>query len=78
MIVLIKHTGPSHMGIMFSPAIGVELEKWNLKSEPLVAAEPWNKRKTYFVFYAYAADPVPFNLTLYLKVERFNQNGNEY
>lgn len=64
------------MGIMFSPAVGVELDRWSLKSEPLVAAEPWNKRKTYFVFYAYAADPVPFNLTLYLKVEKLIRTGS--
>lgn len=66
--ISLKAEGPSHLGIMFSPVKGVELENWSLSSKPLVANAPWNNRKTYFIFYSYAADMVPFNLTLDLRV----------
>lgn len=68
LIYYIPHPGPSHLGIMFSPVKGVELQKWSLSSEPLVTNAPWNNRDTYFIFYSYAANMVPFNLTLELRV----------
>lgn len=66
--------GPSHIGVMFSSAKGVELHGWDLESEPLLVSNPWQDRDTYFLFYNCGEKIVPFNFTLEFKVKK-NHDG---
>ena len=64
-------SGPDHMGLIVCPETGIELDGWSLlEGEPLAGPE-WHGRKTYFVYYAYAADPKPWVFHLDFKVVFF-------
>lgn len=61
-------SGPSLLGIMVSPVLGVKLKDWNIGSEPLKVNTPWNGRDTYFIYYCLGQDPVPFIFTMNYEV----------
>lgn len=58
------------MGVMISPVKGVTLKKWDINEDPPLAdVQRWrDNRKSYFIYYCYAGETVPLNLTLTLKV----------
>lgn len=66
----IKVEGPAHMGIMFSPVVGVELTSWDIMKEVPLEGPLWNNRKTYFIYYSYGLSPVPFTFSLDLKIPK--------
>ncbi|KRT84651.1 hypothetical protein AMK59_725, partial [Oryctes borbonicus] len=68
--ITIEMTGPSHMGFMFSPVSGVELDSWSLSSNPLLTTIPWNQRQTYFIFYGCGYELVPLKFSLNFKVPK--------
>lgn len=57
-------TGPPHIGVMISPVLEVQLKISSLVKEPLLAGPHWNKRDTYFIYYANAGELEPFTFTL--------------
>ncbi|KAF7284418.1 hypothetical protein GWI33_022202 [Rhynchophorus ferrugineus] len=61
-------TGPTHMGVMISPALGVEIGNWSLPTSGPLAGPLWNGRNTYFIYYAYGLEPVPFKFWIDFKV----------
>lgn len=60
--------GPTHLGVMISPVLGVHLHKCSLKEEHPLAGPKWNGRETYFIYYAYGLEPVPLVFSMELKV----------
>lgn len=60
--------GPSHMGVLISPVIGVEFDNWSLPTDGPLAGPVWNGRNTYFVYYAYGLEPKPFVFSIDFKV----------
>lgn len=66
--------GPSHMGVLISPVIGVEIDNWSLPTDGPLAGPVWNGRNTYFVYYAYGLEPKPFVFSIDFKVPK-NHKG---
>lgn len=70
--------GPDHIGMMLSPFPGVKLLNWSVSEDPPLHALDWkDKRRTYFIYYAYGGTPVPLNVTIELMV-RLKKNKQEH
>ncbi|CAH1181734.1 unnamed protein product [Phyllotreta striolata] len=69
-----KIQGPSHMGVMISPALGVEFDSWSLPTDGPVEGPLWNGRKTYFIYYSYGIENKPFVFSIMFKVPK-NHSG---
>ncbi|XP_050315595.1 endoplasmic reticulum metallopeptidase 1-like isoform X2 [Anthonomus grandis grandis] len=61
-------SGPSHIGAIISPIIGIEIKNWSIPTPEPLAGPKWNGRDSYFVFYAYGLDPVPLRFWIDFKV----------
>lgn len=61
-------SGPAHIGVMISPAQGVEVESWSIPTPHPLAGPQWNGRNTYFIYYAYGLDPVPLSFSIDFKI----------
>ncbi|KAG5898671.1 hypothetical protein JTB14_030621 [Gonioctena quinquepunctata] len=70
--ITIRIEGPSHLGVMLSPVEGVVLDGWSLETDELLAGPLWNGRKTYFIYYAYGLEAVPFELSLDFKFLQYH------
>ncbi|CAH1280027.1 unnamed protein product [Diabrotica balteata] len=66
--VTIRVDGPTHIGVMISPVLGVEITDWSIPTQEPLAGPLWNGRKTYFIYYAYGLEPVPITVTIDFKV----------
>lgn len=61
-------SGPTHMGVMISPTLGVEISSWSIPTPEPLAGPLWNGRNTYFIYYAYGLNPVPFRFWVDFKL----------
>ncbi|XP_066598785.1 endoplasmic reticulum metallopeptidase 1-like [Prorops nasuta] len=61
-------TGPDHIGLIFSPYKGVQLEKSNIIDDKLLKGPMWNDRETYFIYYSCASDCTAYSISLEFKV----------
>ncbi|KAL3286357.1 hypothetical protein HHI36_000864 [Cryptolaemus montrouzieri] len=64
----IEIEGANHIGVMMSPVFGVTLKQWSLESKQPLAGPIWNGRNTYFIYYTYGLNPVPFNFYIDFEV----------
>jgi len=53
---------------MISPSSGVEIKEWSIPTPEPLAGPKWNNRNTYFIYYAYGLEPVPFKFWIDFKV----------
>ena len=68
---LFRVTGPDHMGIFISPAVGVRLTTWSLAEGELLAGPTWkNDRPTYYIFHSHGKDPETWDFWLQFEVPR--------
>lgn len=61
-------SGPTHVGVMISPSSGVEIKEWSIPTPEPLAGPKWNNRNTYFIYYAYGLEPVPFKFWIDFKI----------
>jgi hypothetical protein len=66
--VTVEVDGPTHIDVMISPVLGVELTEWSLNSKKPLAGPMWNGRNTYFIYYAYGLKRVPLRFSMDFKV----------
>lgn len=54
---------------MISPLPNIDMLEWSLvDGPPLASGELWKGRPTYFIYYAYVANPVPLTFDIDFKV----------
>ncbi|KAL1493675.1 hypothetical protein ABEB36_009373 [Hypothenemus hampei] len=63
-----KINGPAHMGVMISPILGIEIDGWSIPTPEPLPGPLWNGRNTYFIYYAYGLEPVPFQFWINFKI----------
>lgn len=66
--IAVKVDGPTHIEVMVSPVLGVDLVRWSLESKKPLKGPLWNGRPTYFIYYAYGLERVPFTFSMDFKV----------
>ena len=68
---LFQATGPDHMGVYISPAVGVKLTTWSLADGELLTGPAWkNDRPTYYIFHSHGKDPETWDFWLQFEVPR--------
>jgi hypothetical protein len=71
--VTVEVDGPTHIDVMISPVLGVELTEWSLNSKKPLAGPMWNGRNTYFIYYAYGLKRVPLRFSMDFKVIQWSR-----
>ncbi|EFA07296.2 endoplasmic reticulum metallopeptidase 1 isoform X1 [Tribolium castaneum] len=66
--ITLEVDGPTHIDVMISPTLGVELTQWSLNSKKPLAGPLWNGRNTYFIYYAYGLKRVPLRFSMDFKI----------
>ena len=67
--LLFEAKGPDHMGIMFSPEVGVLLQTWSFADgQPLEGPKWKDDRSTYYIFHSRGMMATPFQFWLEFKV----------
>src|SRR5699024_524874 len=66
--ITVEVDGPTHIDVMISPVLGVELTEWSLNTKRPLAGPKWNGRDTYFIYYAYGLKRVPLKFSMDFKV----------
>ena len=61
--------GPDHMGIYFSPAVGIRLKSWSFSNGKILDGPPWkDERPTYYIFHSHGISPTPWQFWIEFKV----------
>lgn len=76
--LLFKATGPDHMGVFLSPALGIQLVSWSLADRQILQGPEWKQgRPTYYIFHSQGKDTEPWEFWLDLEVPRSHYEDNE-
>jgi len=76
--ILFRATGPDHMGVFISPAMGIRLVTWSLAQGTVLEGPQWKHgRPTYYIFHSQGKDVEPWEFWLDLEVPRSHYEGNE-
>lgn len=69
--LLFQVTGPDHMGVFFSPVVGVKLKTWSFSDGETLEGPPWKDgRPTHYIFYSHGLSPTPWTFWIELTVPR--------
>lgn len=69
--LLFEAKGPDHMGIYFSPAIGVRIKSWSFSDGKILDGPPWkDDRPTYYIFHSHGISPTPWQFWVEFQVPR--------
>jgi len=69
--MLFEAKGPDHLGIFFSPEVGVTLKKWSFSDGETMDGPKWKDgRKTYYIFHSHGMMSSTFQFWLEFKTPR--------
>ena len=69
--MLFEAKGPDHLGVFFSPEVGVTLKKWSFADGEVMDGPGWKDgRKTYYIFHSHGMMASTFQFWLEFKVRR--------